>query len=265
MGYKTEVKTTIKERRSKTAPKKRSKNKKDNFKDRVLAVIKSRAETKQAFTNLTPTDFNSGILTVSDNLKIIPNIAVGTADNQRIGDQIYAQKLTLRGIIQLLPQTTSQNAGVCKVACRIMIVTPKSFPNWSTAGGSTVWQNYLLKKGGTVTQFTGAIDDLFAPVNRDAVTLHYNKVFYMNQGYYFGSSSFAVPYEQNNLVKFFRKTFRWKNKCLKYDSNIDSGLTPSNIGMVLVMGYCFVDGSSPDSLNTRVRLQYDAILDYEDA
>lgn len=248
--------------------KKRPTNKKrnnNNFKKRVLAVLKSRAETKEAFTNLTPTDFNSGILTVADNLRIIPNISIGTADNNRIGDQICANKLTLSGIVQMLPQTSGQSANVCKIGIRLMILTPKAYPNWATAGGITTWQNYLLKKGGTVTQFTGAIDDLFAPINRDAVTVHYNKVFYVNQGYYFTASTNSVPFEQNNLVRFFKKTFKWKNKVFKYDANIDSGLTPTNVGMIMCMGYCFVDGTAPDSLATRVRLQYNSILSYEDS
>jgi len=239
--------------------------KKNNLRNFVLKVIKSRAESKQAYHALAPTDFNSGILTTADNLRLIPSISQGTADYQRIGDQVSAQKLTIRGIIQLLPQGAGQNASVCKVAARLMILTPKSFPNWSTAAGTTLWQNTLLKKGGTTTQFTGDISDLFAPVNRDAITLHYNKVFYMNQGYFFTGTTSSVPFEQNNLVRFFSKTFKWKNKTFKYDSNIDSGLTPSNMGMIMVLGYCFVDGSSPDSLNTRVRLQFDSILDYEDA
>jgi len=244
--------------------KKAYKKNKNNFKNKVLAIIKSRAETKEAYTNLASTDFNSGILSVSDNLKIIPNIAVGTADNQRIGDQIYANKLTFRGIIQLLPQTAGQSAGVCKIGARVMIVTPKTFPNWASAGGITTWQNYLLKKGGTVGQFTGDISDLYAPINRDAVTCHYNKVFVMTQGYIFSGTT-TGNYEQNNMVKFVHKTFNWKNKCFKYDSNVDSGLTPTNVGMIMVVGYCFLDGTAPDSIATRVRYQYDSILQYEDA
>jgi len=254
-------------KRPRRNPKKRQTNKKrnnNNFKKRVLAVLKSRAETKQAYTTQAPLDLNSGILTVADNLRIIPNISIGTADNNRIGDQICANKLTLSGIVQMLPQTAGQSAGVCKIGIRCMILTPKAYPNWATAGGITTWQNYLLKKGGTVTQFTGDISDLFAPINRDAVTVHYNKVFYVNQGYIFSGTT-TGNFEQNNMVRFFKKTFKWKNKVFKYDANIDSGVTPTNVGMIMVVGYCFVDGTAPDSLATRVRIQFDSILDYEDS
>ena len=238
------------------------------FKTNVLKVIRSQAETKQAYGVLNTTNFNSGISGLSDILKIVPNVSNGTADNQKIGDQIIAQKITIRGIINMVPQGLGQGDNVRKIAARLMIVTPKSFPNWSTASASTAWQSYLLKKGGTVTGFTGAVDDLFAPHNADAITLHYNRVFFLNQGSYYptvAGANGAASFEQNNMVRFFKKTFNFKNKLLKYDANVDSGLTPTNLGMVAVLGYVFTDGTSPDTVSTRVSLQYDTIFSYEDA
>lgn len=241
------------------------------FAQKVMAVVQARNESKQAFHTLAPTDFNSGIASSGDALRIIPNISQGVADNQRVGDQINPQSLTIRGIVQMLPQNGTQGDGVRKIAARVMIVTPKAYNTWASAfANATTWQAYLLKKGGTTTNFSGAIDDLYAPINTDAITCHYNKVHYFNQSTYMavgGSTSGTVAATQDKLVHFFKKTIRFgKTRKFKYDANVDSGLTPSSgPAYVMLVGYCFVDGGAPDTISTRIRMQYDTILNYEDA
>jgi len=241
-----------------------------NFKQKVLSVIKSQAETKQTWLSLSSTDINQSINNVSDTYRLVPNMLNGTADNQRVGDKVCVQRLNFRAIFQMLPQGLNQSDAVRKLAIRVMIITPKSYPNWSSGSpNSGIWQAGLLKKGGTNTGFTGLVDDLYAPINTDAITCHYNKVLFCNQGsfYYPGAAPYTispVPFEQNNLVKFVNKTFNFKNKILKYDSNVDSGLTPTNMGHFLVVGYVFTDGTAPDSA-TRCRIQFTTTMNYEDA
>lgn len=239
------------------------------FNKRVMKVIKKNTETKQAFHSIASTDFNSGIASAGDALRIVPNIAIGSNDNQRIGDQIHPQSLTIRAIVQMLPQGLGQGDAVRKIAARLMIVTPKAYTSWASAyANATTWQQYLLKKGGIVTNFAGDISDLYAPINTDAITCHYNKVIYFNQSTYGQSTATGlVGFDQSHLVRFVNKTIRFgANRKFKYDNNIDGGLTPANgPAYVMLLGYCFVDGSAPDTLSTRVRLQYDTILNYEDA
>lgn len=241
------------------------------FAKKVLAVVQARNESKQAFHTLAPTDFNSGIASAGDALRIIPNVSIGTSDNQRIGDQINPQSLVIRGIVQMLPQGGSQGDGPRKIAARVMIVTPKAFSCWASASANaTTWQAYLLKKGGTVTNFSGAIDDLYAPINTDAITCHYNKVHYFNQSTWMtvgSSTGGTVAATQDKLVHFFKKTINFgKTRKFKYDANVDGGLTPANgPAYVMLVGYCFVDGSAPDTISTRIRMQYDVLLNYEDA
>lgn len=237
------------------------------FKKRVLKVIRSQAETKQAYHTLTPTDFNSAISGSGDALRIIPNISLGSDSNNRVGNIIKPQSLSLRMILQMLPQGNTQSASVCKLAARVMIVTPKMYPTWATASANTgSWMPYLLQKGTTPSGFSGAIDDLYAPVNTNAITTHYNKVFYFNQPWATSSAS-SIALDQSHLVRFVRKTIKFgSNRSFKYDENVDGGLTPANgNAYVMVVGYAFVDGTSPDTVSTRVRVQYDAILNYEDA
>lgn len=237
------------------------------FKKKVLSVIRSQAETKEAFHEQPTTDFNSGISGTGDVLKIVPNIVQGVANNERIGEQIRVTSIQVRGILQMLPQNIGQGDSLRKIACRVMIVTPKSYGNWSSAPGNQAnWLPTLLRKGGTTKPFEGLTSDLFLPVNTDAITCHYNKVFYFNQSTYGTSTSSGyVEFSQDKLVRFLNIKLKCRNKLVKYDEDIDSGNTPANLGYFMLVGYCFVDGTSPDLISTRIRLQYDSFMKYEDA
>ncbi len=240
---------------------------KGNFKKRVLDVMRSVVETKQAFHQNALTNFNSGISGAGDCLQVIPSIASGTLDNQRVGDQIRPQSLSIRGIINMVPQDPTQSLGVRRIGVRVMVVSVKAYPTYAVAAANTAtWMPGLLKKGGTTTSFAGALDDLYAPINTDLITCHYNKVFFLNQAmYYAGTTNVSTTYESGGMTKFFKKTFRFKNKVWKYDSAISGGLSPTNAGHCLLLGYVFLDGTGADVVTTRVSSQTDMILNYEDA
>lgn len=238
------------------------------FKKKVLSVVHAQTETKQAYMEKDFSDFNSSIAAVGDAMRIIPQVNYGTGDNNRCGDQIRAQKLTIKGIINMIPQTNVNEYANRKIAVRIMIVTPKSFPNDAQASNNqTTWMPYLLKKGGTTSAFNGTVHDLFAPINTEAFVVHYNKVIFLNQSAIFQSTASGVTsVDLQNVTKFFSKTFYLKNKLLKYDANIGNGITPSNWGPQLCLGYALTDpNAAPDTLATRVRFHFSSTLDYEDA
>ena len=122
--------------------------------------MRSVVETKQAFHQNALTNFNSGISGSGDCLQVIPSIASGTLDNQRVGDQIRPQSLSIRGIINMVPQDPTQSLGVRRIGVRVMIVSVKAYPTYAVAAANTAtWMPGLLKKGGTTTSFAGALDD----------------------------------------------------------------------------------------------------------
>lgn len=233
-----------------------------SFAKKVQAIVSKNAETKQAFGNLQNVAFNSGISGSADNYQVLPSINQGTADNSRIGDQIRAKSLTIKGAIVYNPSVgtygTYYNA---RIACRLFIVMPKNLQDYASTNGAPGWQNWLLKKGGTTSGFTGALSDLWAPVNTDAITCYYDKIFYLNGTY---QQTAAGSTQLLGSTKFFTKKFNLRNKLLRYDSSIGSGLTPTNWAPTLLLGYAFMDGSSPSSLTTSVTLSYDSVFDYED-
>lgn len=240
---------------------------KGNFRRKVLDVMRSVVETKQAFHQNPLTYFNSAISGAGDCLQVIPSIAQGTLDSQRIGDRVSPQSLSIRGWLNMVPQDPTQSLGVRRIGVRLMIVSVKAYPTYAVAAANTgTWMPGLLKKGGTTTSFTGALDDLYAPINTDLITCHYNKVFFLHQAmYYAGTTNVSTTYEAGGMTRFFRKTFKFKNKVWKYDTAVSGGLSPTNAGHCLLLGYCFLDGTGADVLTTRVSSQTDMILNYEDA
>lgn len=251
------------------------KSKKFDLKRFVKAIVKKednrRMETKEAFTYSNATFFNSGIEASGDMVQILPNISKGTADNQRIGDQIVAKSLSLKGFVRFLPQPTSATNDMHygHVAIRLMVLSLKTAPNYTAAVANAAQLSNLLKKGGTTVAFTGAISDLYAPVNTDVFTVHYNKVYYVNQSFIMqmsgaGNQS-AVSVDGSKLVKFFNIRIKCKDKILKYDAGTSSDVLPSNYGPFLSAGYVYLNGNAPDTLTTNLQIGYDSKFDYEDA
>lgn len=265
--YKSKRKSKAVKKR--TSFKKRSSNKAVT-KNEVLKMIEKRAETKQAFTSSNATFFNSGVSGDGDMIQILPNIAKGTSDNQRIGDQITAQSMTIKGFVRFLPQptTTVNTAHYGHVAIRLMVLSLKTGPNYNAALIQAASLGSLLKKGGTTVGFTGAISDVYAPINTDLFTKHYNKVFYVTQSYVItgdGTTNPKVAIDVSKLVKFFNIKVPCKKKVLKYDSSLSSDLLPSNFAPFLCAGYCYMNGDAPDYTTTNLQVSYDVELNYEDS
>lgn len=237
----------------------------------IKKVMNDNMETKQAYTTTGNSyiTFNSGINSTGDMQQIIPNIARGTADNERIGDQIKMQSFYLRGHIKVDFNTSgASNQDLCNIVCRLMVLSLKPKANYTEASSSSTQLAGLLKKGGTTSNFSGYLQDIYAPINTDLYTVHADRKFYLNQSFMqnFNSTTNAiVSTDVKNTVKFFKIKIRCKNRLLKYDSNESSNLLPVNYGPFLCLGYSFLSGASPDVVSTRVGLCFDSILNYQDA
>lgn len=253
------------------ATRKKTRRPRGGFVRAVKKVINSMTETKQAFHSSGDSLImcNSGVNSSGDMFQILPNIADGGLPNQRIGNQITAQSLNVRGYLKLNVNDVTDSTKLPNVIARVMVVTMKSRPCYYDATGASATLATLLKKGGTTVGFTGVLSDIYSPINRDAFTVHYDKRFYLNQSYVnvTGASPPTTILAQDikNTVKFFNFNVKCKNRVLKYDEDIGSDLLPSNFGPFLLVGYSYLDGSSVDTLSTNVGIQYDAVFNYEDA
>lgn len=240
------------------------------FKKKVLSVIKAQTETKQAFHSITSQAIRNQISTSSDMNVVIPAITQGTGDNNRIGDQVTLQRLSVKGYLRLPVDNTANSAYNRRIALRMMLVKPKRYNSKDDiVNNATTWMPSLLKKGGTTVGFTGAINDLWAPINSDAITKYYDKVIYLKQDALVTSGGAAatqvipVSYSAEGTLRFFSITKKF-NKILKYDANIDSGTYPINNNMVLVIGLVYLNGDAPTG-TTQAYLSFDTVMDFEDA
>lgn len=242
------------------------------FIEKVQSIIHKQSETKQAFGSSGGLNsYNSGIDSSGDlsSGNIIPSISKNAYDYGRIGDQIRAQSLVVSGYV-IMANDTSTSISSKRIACRLMVVSCKRFPTNLDNYSFPTWLNYLLKKGGTTTGFTGALSDLYAPINSDLVTKHHDRVFYLNQDNIFhgnagsGTSDTIVSASLAKTVKFFKIKIPCKNKLLKYDDSMAGGIQPINFSPTIILGYCHLDGSSPDVATTQVSMEWTSDFKYED-
>lgn len=233
-----------------------------SFAKKVMSVLNKNVEDKQAFTTAF-NSFNSGMTTApGDILQLIPNITNGTLDNQRVGDQIRGKVLSVKGWVSMtLSYLTA--ASSARIGVRMLVVQPKTLGDLTNIQANTgTWLSQLLKKGGATTAFSGAVSDLQAPINTDAITKYYDKTFILTLPYVQTAVGEATTF---NSVKLFKFTRRLRNKLIRYDAAVNSGLTPTSFNPVLLIGYVHLDGSAADTINTQIQMNYDSIFTYQDA
>lgn len=246
------------------------KARKNNFVKAVKKVIDRDTETKQAWysSGNSLTQFNSGINSAGDMLQVVPNINVGTNTNERIGSKLKAKSLTIKGHIRY---NTNDIPDVNYPACvyvRMMVVSPKYRSNYTDNTGSTFPLTALLKKGGATSAWTGVFSDMNAPINTDMFTVHAQRRFYLNQSVFptvgAAAPSATVSADVKNLIKFFNIPLRVKNKILRYDNSLSSNLLPTNYSPIILLGFCYMDGTSPDTISTPLGMEYIVDFRYED-
>jgi len=232
------------------------------FVKKVQSIIHKDVETKQAFTSIATTGYGGSITGAAGSVTyVLPTVGYGTLENEKIGDQIRAQSLKVEGWLTQSLSATYINAS--RIVCRVFIVQPKLYTDRNEiVANAPSWCAALLKRGSIETSFSGSIQDLTAPVNTDLITCYYDKLFTVSVPALVTSTG-AV--ETAYSTKYFAKTFNLKNKLLKYSSNYAGGIAPTNWCPVILMGYCFVNGSAATPETSSVSMSMTSLLKYEDA
>jgi len=257
--FKARGKISIK-KSSKRKTKRSSGKKSLRFAKAVQSVINKNAEDKMAYKSVVNISYNSGIDSQTDLNSLVPQLTQSATDNGRNGDQIRGKKLNISGFI--LSNLTYNTYSACRIGVRVMIVQPKGYLGYDPAYNSAVtWLATLLKKGGTVSGFTGTVQDFLAPINTDTITKYYDRKFYVKSPFMYSSVGNA---ETTGSTKFFNINLPMRNKLLRYDSTSNSGLTPVNYNPWLIVGYCHLDSSTPDTVTTQINLNFTSTLMYQD-
>lgn len=227
----------------------------------IQNVINKKAEDKSAFESVIDRNFNSGINQQTDVQHLIPNINIGTGPNSRVGAQISPKSLTIMGHIH--SNLTNNTYSDCRLGVRMMIVSPKGYVGYEPAYNSAVtWLAQLLRRGATTVAFTGSVLDYYSEINTDVVTCHYDRKFYIRSPYV--PSTNSGDNSTVGSIRFFKIRLPVKSKTFKYDSAVNSGLSPTNYNPFLILGYCHLDNATPDTVQTQINLNFSTTLKFQD-
>jgi len=237
------------------------------FAKKVNTILRANVENKQNWLTYPLSGFNSVADTSSDVLNALPFTQQGTAENQRIGDDIRAQKLTIQGH---MISTMSPTLSYSRIAVRMLICQPKlTTSNTLVNSSSAQWLPYLLRTGGTNIGLNGTIESIYAPVDTDVITCYYDKVFYITQPAAYNPAGTQLAFQETvQSVKFFKVNLKLKNKLLKYNGNFSAGNYPINYSPSVLFSYVMLDGTAPFSgldVTQLMKMTFTSCLEYEDA
>jgi len=261
-NYKKNNKKTPKKTVRLVKPKKRQ-----SFEKKVLSVIHKQTEDKECYISNNESSlvsFNSGISGAGDILQIIPNMFNGTEVNERVGDKVNLKSHNIRGYFRIVPNTAAANYKFGNVAVRQMVLSLKTISNYDAVVADPTLANKLLgllRKGGTTVSFQGLVSDVMCEINREVFTVHYDKVYHIKTDY----NMTAIGATTQDTLRMFNINMKVKNKQLKYSDDVSTSLLPTNYGCFMVFGYCYMDGSLPDTAATNLQVYYSSVMKYEDA
>lgn len=191
------------------------------------AVVARNIENKQVYKSVGPVPFNNA-LTTGDFQTIIPDLGVGTGNQQRIGNEVKMLGTYLKGSVHV----NLQNTAVTPVASpfvyvRIMILLDKTNP------GTGVSSAAVLERNGVNVAPTGAVFDVMSPIDKNRFQVLFDKkIKLQNSNYALNSTGYVNP----NFIGQRYIRYKLPSRVLKYLES--SSAQPTNympqMGMFLV-------------------------------
>lgn len=183
-----------------------------NFNRAVSKVISRKAETKvvnyEEWMNIygpKSLDFTSGAGGVqcltpmsSTSTGYSFNIPQGTAQGERVGNEIIPVSLKLRGVIRAesyFENTTNYNP--CPLYVTLWVVKLRQHLNDTFTDLSTVTQNSFFQMGSVSQGFTGTLIDLVRDVNQDHIQLIARKTYKVGYQNYVSAFGLNQPNNYN--------------------------------------------------------------------
>lgn len=238
-------------------------------KKEVKSMLARNTEDKCASSNTGLISHNSAV-TDADLIRVIPSIPYGTAEGQRVGNEVTLKKLHIQGLVN---QIFDPAASRSKIGVRVMIFSVKSYSDASAARANAAqWVTALLRDGTNVRPFDGSIRSYFLPHNSDLITMHAERRFTLTTPFLWNTglspASATIPIQEQYATKFWKANVKCKGKKLKFSKYEEGAVNQSissNYGPLMAVGYCKLDGSAPDVLSTGLQMQTSAQVYYEDA
>jgi len=264
----------------------------------ITRVINRKAESKQAIFYGTAGTFpqtgvfgdrafsqqNQFIASTTSDLKwLLPNVAEGVNDNERIGEQITPTSLRINGLVKIANSLliASPPAPV-DVFAVIYVLTHKVYKSYEALLGSPAVPpatgfvggnnfNQLLKNGeNQTTNFSGNWWASKQPIADQYYNVIAKKVIRLRFAGLYTSSGASVSianahdYQANFTVNLNK---RHLPAHLKYPESTVTGAfnnAPQNFAPFLCVGYYNADGTNTSSPQVALDITYESVLNYKD-
>lgn len=232
------------------------------LRDIIRRVVNRDVEVKHVGQRVVDSAFNSTISASTECYRLLPDVTVGTAGHQRIGDRIRPKYLIVKG--KLMYDIGMQGNYIPPSTVRLLILSQKNIKT-SASLSSSVDVDHLLKDNiGTdvARPFNGTSFDTLAPINKELFTVHMDKLVPMR-------AQIEKQMGNDNTVLGYasQRTYTWtaKLKCPSWltfdDGNINC---PNNFAPFFCMGAVSDDNSGAFSVNTPYRATIQSELYFTD-
>lgn len=190
---------------------------------------------------------------------LLPVIAQGTAQNQRIGNEINIRYAAVRGFVNVLPYNATSNPSPAPQLVKIWIVSGKRI-------NSNVITNYDWSKwfevGATNAPFQGNVLDMVLSPNKEDFKIHAVKQFKLGLGYDSAGANPANSYFDNSPMSmpFY---FNYTKGCKKRQKYLDGSGYSTNDNVYIIFQAVNADGTST-AINS-CEFHFENKIIYEDA
>ena len=229
----------------------------------VRRMISKKAENKLIGNLVEDEVLHNSAIGAADCEPIIPEIAPldaagGSTARQRVGDRITPKYLKVRGVVSL--NQSSPPTGRADLYARVIIAAQKDVKTGAAILGGGISANTLLRAGyggpANEVAFGGNTADMLYDINRDKFKVYMDKVVRLNQ---VGEGAI----EQNGAYSFvYTYTFKDLPTALTFDE--ENGNWPNNFAPFVAVGYCYSDGTAPDTVSTKLIHTCYSQLQFED-
>lgn len=233
----------------------------------VSGVINRKLETKLATYKVENNIAHNSGIGPSDCYRICPALPNGDEMYQRLGDTVQPMRLVVNGYVAVDRNFSQDNR---PIQVRVLALGMVQAKRWSTvqtafAANYAHLLRYNDEGGTTVGQYTGSSQDNLYPINNREFRVYAQRLItimpqQLSQG---GAADPGSVESGGRVVKHFRFTIPMP-KTLKFEDESGDN-TPTNFAPFLSVGYQYLDGGSPDIINTRIVVNAVSHLTYKDA
>lgn len=216
------------------------------------------SENKEAYRQNSDYPVKANLAT-ADYGSIIPTVSQGVTVQGRIGDELKCKRIYVKGLVQLDFNALSGQVYPAIVTSPTLYVRVMCIESKTYAAAGVQSTSIFKKNGSTFAPTANTPMNLFDPIDTDTYTVHYNRVFKLQNSLATGSLQL---YQNPNFSCFKPFSFKlMKNKKLIFDTN--SNDTCLNHQPQLLAFACDPQGVWTGT-GVPVVISYRSIMYYED-